>query len=414
MAQGVRGVTRMMARNVFTLGWGLVLCATTPAQGPAEKELYEQLMNGPDRAKAMETVLKNPENYSPVMLHASAMVALTEKRLEGSGFLFYAGQLRARFERECFPPKGKGGENPYVGITALSQQVGAVVNPLVMDDAKLYAKVIDRVKQFVPKAGEDYNPGYEYAPRKTEQDAHAAVKAKREEFIRGLSDLGALLEDPQYMAAARTIRAYNHAGKSPGPTNAEVEAAAATLTRIEKEKGVAGLASANNKNLAIETPKRLGFVFADTRFFHVFAKDDQHEYTPLGQKDLKKWTDMVTIQFYREAKDHAGLTKTAQAVLEKYQAAKAVIVKNEKVVEKPDAGAEQLIVARFAQLDFHETVFARFRVHDGAGMAVIYGHRIYGKEVENQMTEWFDQNKNRIEKSLLQWNDMPKMPTQRR
>jgi hypothetical protein len=49
--------------------------------------------------------------------------------------------------------------------------------------------------------------------------------------------------------------------------------------------------------------KDAAFSFADVKYFHRFTKDDQYEYTPSGQEDLKAWADMVTIHYYHNAKD---------------------------------------------------------------------------------------------------------------
>src|SRR5262245_31816631 len=71
------------------------------------------------------------------------------------------------------------------------------------------------------------------------------------------------------------------------------------------------------------------FSFADVKYFHRFTKDDQHEYTPAGQEDMKSWTDMVTINHYRKVKDGETLAATANAVLENYKAANGKIIKTD-------------------------------------------------------------------------------------
>jgi hypothetical protein len=44
-------------------------------------------------------------------------------RLEDAGFLYYAAQLRARFDLKRFPPVDKGGDSPGVALAAVSHQV---------------------------------------------------------------------------------------------------------------------------------------------------------------------------------------------------------------------------------------------------------------------------------------------------
>jgi hypothetical protein len=157
--------------------------------------------------------------------------------------------------------------------------------------------------------------------------------------------------------------------------------------------------------------KDAAFSFADVKYFHRFTKDDQHEYTPTGQEDLEAWKDMVTIRYYRNAKDGETLAATANAVLENYKIANAMIVKTDSVPKTENKPAEHLIVAIFGQPEFLEVAFARFRMHDGVGTAVIYSHRIYGKKTGNEMSAWLEKNGPDTEKSLMKWDAMPKSPT---
>lgn len=152
------------------------------------------------------------------------------------------------------------------------------------------------------------------------------------------------------------------------------------------------------------------FSLADVEYFHRFTTDDQHEYTPDGQEDLKVWTDMVTIQLYRKAKDGEALAATANAVLENYKAHKAVVVKTDSVPRTKELPAEHLTVVYFSRPEFIEVVFARFRMHDGVGTALIYSHRIYGKKTGKEMGPWLEKNGPATEKHLMKWDAMPKLP----
>jgi hypothetical protein len=159
--------------------------------------------------------------------------------------------------------------------------------------------------------------------------------------------------------------------------------------------------------------KVTAFSFADVNYFHRFTQADQHEYTPDGQENLKAWTDMVTILFYRKAKDGEALAATANAVLENYKANKALVVKTESVPRVKDKPAEHLIVVIFGRPEFIEVAFSRFRMHDGVGSAVVYSHRIYGKKVGDGMSAWLNKNGSTIERNLMKWDAMPKPPSPR-
>lgn len=150
------------------------------------------------------------------------------------------------------------------------------------------------------------------------------------------------------------------------------------------------------------------FSLADVKYFHRYTTADQHEYTPIGQEDLNAWTDMVTIHLYRKAKDGQALAATANAVLENYKANKALVVKTDSIPMTQDKPAEHLIVVIFGRPEFIEVAFARFRMHDGLGTAVIYSHRIYGKKVGDQMSAWLEKNGPALERNLMKWDAMPK------
>lgn len=211
------------------------------SQSPAEKDLYENLAKGD--VKSLETVLKTPNEYSALVLYFGANVAMKEKKLEDGAFLFYAGQLRARFDQKCFPAKGIGGDSPFLAYAAVSQELGSTINPAVMAEPKTFAKVIARVEKWTPNAPQEYTPGYEFKERLSEKDAHEAAKPNRTEFLSRMGDLSKLLNDAEYFAAFRVIQAYNLAGDDKRPTKEQNEKATETMKRIEKDKGLKGFFS---------------------------------------------------------------------------------------------------------------------------------------------------------------------------
>ena len=211
-------------------------------------------------AKAVTTVLKKPEEFSTVILYCAArresmrdaqirhanrdgkpsvaQQKAADKHLENSAYLFYAAQLRARFDEQCFPPKGTGGDSPLVLFAALSQTVGSTVNPAIAGQPKLFEKVLDRLKQWKPKAQESYHPGYEFNARITEQAAHEAAKENREDFLNHMTGYCTLLNIPEYFAAHRTVRAFKLGVDGKQPSEEAADKAVETIIRIEKDKGI--------------------------------------------------------------------------------------------------------------------------------------------------------------------------------
>jgi hypothetical protein len=148
------------------------------------------------------------------------------------------------------------------------------------------------------------------------------------------------------------------------------------------------------------------FSFARVKYFHRFTKDDQHEYTPEGQEDLNAWADMVTIHLYRKAKDGEALAAIANGVLESYKANRGVVVKTDSIPRTTNKPAEHLIVVVFPRPEFIEAAFARFRMHNGVGSALIYSHRIYGNKAGDEMSAWLKKEGPTIERTLMQWDAM--------
>jgi hypothetical protein len=156
--------------------------------------------------------------------------------------------------------------------------------------------------------------------------------------------------------------------------------------------------------------KEAAFSLAGVEYFHRFTKGGQHEYTPAGQEDLKAWKDMVTIHDYAQVKDGEALAAAANAVLENYKAAQALVVRTDSVPKTTDKEAEHLIVVVFGRPEFIEATFARFRMHAGTGTAVIYSHRIYGNKTGNEMSAWLEKTDTDTESNLMKWNAMPLLP----
>jgi hypothetical protein len=210
------------------VGWPIMVSA----QSRAEMTIHEDLRHG--KTLALESVLRAPEKYSPVILYFGATLAFQKNRLEDSAFLYYAGQLRAHFDRDCFPPRGTGGDSPFVAYAALSQEIGRSINPAVMAEPRIFDKVLERIKKFIPVAPREYDPGYEFSERKPEQ----AAQAGRNEYIDTMSGLSALLNDSEYFAAFRVVRDSNRTGGN--QHSKKYEEAVATMKRIERAKGING------------------------------------------------------------------------------------------------------------------------------------------------------------------------------
>jgi hypothetical protein len=148
---------------------------------------------------------------------------------------------------------------------------------------------------------------------------------------------------------------------------------------------------------------RITLNFNQTEYVHRWSQNDQNEFTPSGQDDLSKWTDMLTINFYPHVSEGEGLASVANQVLENYKTQKGRVLRTVSVPRTIEKPAEHLIVVVFGRPTFLEAVQARFKLVNGKGVSIIYSHRVYGKEVGPEMSTWLKDHGPSIEKALMAW-----------
>ena len=79
------------------------------------------------------------------------------------------------------------------------------------------------------------------------------------------------------------------------------------------------VAAAEDRRSHATTADKPAFMIGGVGYFHRWSQNDQYEFTPTGQDDLEKWSDMITINVYRTAHDGDALAVKANAVLENYK-----------------------------------------------------------------------------------------------
>jgi hypothetical protein len=154
-------------------------------------------------------------------------------------------------------------------------------------------------------------------------------------------------------------------------------------------------------------PVKPAFVFAGVDYFHRWSKNGQHEFTPGGQENLEKWSEMLTVNVYPDAHDGEALAAMANAVLENYKAHHGMVVRTNSVPRTPDRPAEHFIAVVFGRPNFIEVAFTRFKLVEGVGCSIAYSHRVYGAKVGDQMSEWLNHNGPNVEKILMEWDRLP-------
>lgn len=149
------------------------------------------------------------------------------------------------------------------------------------------------------------------------------------------------------------------------------------------------------------------FVFRGVGYFHRWSQKEQHEFTPEKQEDLKKWSDMITVNGYPNVDEGDSLATTANAVLENYKKHKAKVLKTNSVPRTASRPAEHFIAVVFGRPDFIEVAFARFKLVDEKGCSFVYSHRIYGQKIGDEMSAWLRANGEAVEKALMDWSSYP-------
>jgi hypothetical protein len=149
------------------------------------------------------------------------------------------------------------------------------------------------------------------------------------------------------------------------------------------------------------------FTFDSVEYFSRWSQGGQHEFTPRGQEDLERWTDMVTINRYPDVKDGDALAERANAVLENYTKHQAKVLRTASVPRAEGKPAEHFIAVVFGRPDFLEAAFARFQLIDGVGVSTVYSRRVYGQKVGNTMSSWLEANGPAMEKALIKWDGIP-------
>ena len=206
------------------------------ALSPSEQALCDTILK--NEADGLKAVLGQPDDRSALVLLVASAIAFNSERLEDSAFLFYCGQLRLRFDEQCFPPKEINGQNPVHLMRGYAMELGAKINPAVMHEPQIFSKALARVARWRPRAPSGYQPGYEFDRRLTEEAARGAAEPNRVEFLSRMGDMATLLNDEEYFSATQVVRNLCVASEDRLPTKEEYEAAKKTLVRIEKEKGI--------------------------------------------------------------------------------------------------------------------------------------------------------------------------------
>lgn len=112
----------------------------------------------------------------------------------------------------------------------------------------------------------------------------------------------------------------------------------------------------------------------------------QFEYTPTGQEDLKRWSEMITFV------DVPGLTSSGRLIQYRdalrANSSKDGAVLGEQCVPSDEAPRECWLSTALKGDGFVETTISRITTVNGAGLVAIFAHREYGPQAADKATAW--------------------------
>jgi len=163
--------------------------------------------------------------------------------------------------------------------------------------------------------------------------------------------------------------------------------------------GTAGYAHAGDANAT-------KLSFRATTFVHRWSKNDQHEFTPASDTDLKSWRDMITLNLHDKVRQGGQLAEVANQVLSNYQR-HGKVLQTRSTPRTPTRPAEHLIIAVLGTPQRLEASFARCLLQDGMGLVAVVSHRVDGSAAGPEMKRWLDSEGRATEQALMAWAVLP-------
>jgi hypothetical protein len=226
------------------LTWG---ADPSPPQSKAKPETDDNA--APDEA-GIARLLNSPsftQSESEHFFTASGL-AYSEGAVERAALLFYLGQIRAAIDLKAYKPTETGGNSPVVAISALTHSLGAYINPAVMRNREMFARVVGRVAEWTPTYSPTYSPGWKHDSEVSKAEFESQAQKIKTHWLNQMNDTKRLLEDDEYFRLVRLMQDFNFRSAERMPwdplgkahrvrvtvTQAEYDAAESRIKEIEK------------------------------------------------------------------------------------------------------------------------------------------------------------------------------------
>ena len=152
----------------------------------------------------------------------------------------------------------------------------------------------------------------------------------------------------------------------------------------------------------------MGLAFRGKTYVHRWSKAGQHEFTPDGDTDLARWSDMLTLNVHGSVHSGEALAGVANGVLANYQG-HGKVLQTRSTPRSASQPAEHFMAAVLGRADFLEAAFARCVLVENTGLVLVVSHRIYGQKVGPAMSEWLAGQGGGAEQALMAWSQWPSL-----
>ncbi len=195
-------------------------------------------MQGMVLEKSLEYMLAHTDEAPSTYMFIAALKLHQLKKIEDAAFLFFAAQLRSRYDLKRFVPITSQREAVYSGIGAVRFQVGGVIKPAIMRQPLLLEKVVKRIQMWEIDTVSSYYPGWRFEHVEPLVKQQKSAQKIKKGFLRYYKKLVTLLKDPDYFKAFVTVQKYNQLAETERTDpilKAEKEAAEDKMRLMEKE-----------------------------------------------------------------------------------------------------------------------------------------------------------------------------------
>lgn len=208
----------------------------------ATQPLMNQFMESEEKAtKALRIVLEDTQVVDSTSLLFASSVAIQKDENTNAAYLFYIAKFRAQFDKAMFPPTGTGGNTPMILFGALTNQLGSLINPVIMRLPDQFAKSIALTSEWKPLVPEGYDPGWEHHGMTSVDTAMEQFQSAHESFNVGMGNIAKLLQMPPYFDAFLIVQDYNLSWDEGKPSKDEFDNAEKTMMEIEQSEKIEGM-----------------------------------------------------------------------------------------------------------------------------------------------------------------------------